>query len=341
MTTCLANALAAQDGYRVIVLSKSISGLYPFYEFNPSIDYTVLRGKLHKGVFAVLEATQALREFIRKEHIDVLIAVDVSLGVFTLPLHSICRHTKWVYWDHFSMTYANGNKRLASLRKLTARFGNAYVTLTEDDSAIASRWAGKKAHCIQNMCPYEESDTPYSTDSRSIISVGNLIPIKGFDMALKVADIVLLAHPDWEWRFYGDGSSMDSLKEQAKSCAMSDRIRFCGRVKNMDEVYSGAAILVMTSRSEGYGLVLSEAQAFKIPTVAFDVPFGPRSIIRDGVDGYLIKPFDTVAMAERLKMLIEQPDLRRTLSDSVLGKSRLLNKEITDKWLALLKEIML
>ena len=66
----------------------------------------------------------------------------------------------------------------------------------------------------------------------------------------------------------------------------------------------------MTSRNEGFGLVLLEAKKNHLPTIAFDVPYGPATIIENGISGYLVKPFDIHDMADKIDYLISNDLLR-------------------------------
>ena len=203
-----------------------------------------------------------------------------------------------------------------------------------------SRVGRKKVISIKNFCPYDESDNSDKNHKKVIVSIGNMIPVKGFDIAIEVAITILSKYSDWEWHFYGDGSSLDSLVQKAKESIVCDRIIFHGRVFNLEEAYRSASLLVMTSRSEGYGLVLMEAQAFHIPTVAFDVPYGPRNIIKDGIDGFLIEPFDIQMMINKISILIEDQRLREQFSMAFVVMIKGINQEVTNNWIELLKSIV-
>ena len=339
MTVMLANAISSLSGdYYVQVLSKSGKGEETYFYLDRNIRYYVLDQEKYRGKVSLIKDIILLNSFLKKNKIDILIIVDVSLGVFTVPLHILRRKTSFVYWDHFSSEYINDNPRLASLRKLTSRICDAYITLTDEDASRIKGWTNKKVISIKNFCPYDERNN-LKDNKKIIISIGNMIPVKGFDMAVEVAIIILSKYLDWEWHFYGDGSSLESLIQKAKESNVCDRIIFHGRVSDLEEAYKSASLLVMTSRSEGYGLVLTEAQAFHIPTVAFDVPYGPRNIIKDGIDGFLIEPFDIQMMINRISNLIEDQRLREKFSKALVGKIKGINQEVTINWIELLKSI--
>lgn len=83
---------------------------------------------------------------------------------------------------------------------------------------------------------------------------------------------------------------------------------------DMEGELAKASILAMSSRAEPFGMTIIEAFACGVPVVAFDCPRGPREIITDGVDGLLVPPEDVGALAETLIRLIDDEELRRTMS---------------------------
>ena len=79
------------------------------------------------------------------------------------------------------------------------------------------------------------------------------------------------------------------------------------------EEYLKSSLLLMTSRYEPFGLVLPEAMSCGLPVLAFNCPYGPVDIITDSQDGFLIKNRDINAFAEKVCLLIENLELRKTI----------------------------
>ena len=149
-----------------------------------------------------------------------------------------------------------------------------------------------------------------------------------------------MRHPDWSWRIYGSGSEEVSLRQKVKELSLEKKIAFMGRTGDLDTAYKNSAIFVLPSRSEGFGLVLIEAQAHRLPTVAFDVPFGPRNIVHHDVNGYLVEPFDVDQMAEYICYLIENSELRKEFSNnSVKDLYKYQANKVVEQWQILLNEI--
>ena len=86
--------------------------------------------------------------------------------------------------------------------------------------------------------------------------------------------------------------------------------------------YLESSIFLLTSRFEPFGLVIPEAMSCGLPVVAFDCPYGPADIITDGQDGFLIKNRDIHAFAEKVCLLIENPELRKMMGQVGVQSSK-------------------
>ena len=110
-----------------------------------------------------------------------------------------------------------------------------------------------------------------------------------------------------------------------------------GEVDNMEDYYSHAAMYVMTSRFEGLPMTLLETKPYKLPLVSFNCKTGPRELINDGINGYLVDEGDLEGLAKRIEELILIKDLRKKFSDQAQYElDRFDYDKIINKW----KELM-
>ena len=126
-----------------------------------------------------------------------------------------------------------------------------------------------------------------------------------FSTALRV----LKKHSDWKWIILGDGEKRAELETFIEKNQLKDQLILMGCVYNVSEYLSKAKIFVLTSLYEGLGLSMLEAREMKVPCVAFDIKMGPKELINNGVDGYLVEPFDCIEMARKIEIIrfIESP----------------------------------
>lgn len=144
-----------------------------------------------------------------------------------------------------------------------------------------------------------------------LLAVGRLHPVKGFDVLIEAFASIAELFPDWDLVILGEGVQRNALEEQIEQNGLAARISLPGRVGNIGQWYAQSDLYVLSSRVEGLSNTLLEAMASGLPCVAFDCETGPREIIRDGIDGALVRPAeDAEAMAAWLSDLMAHPDER-------------------------------
>ena len=123
---------------------------------------------------------------------------------------------------------------------------------------------------------------------------------------------------------------------------LEQNVLLMGANNNIYDVYKDYSFFVLTSRFEGFGMVLLEAKSNNLPTISFDIESGPADIIRDKVDGYLIPPFDIVTMSEKIEHLINNEDTRLYFSKNARGNLNEFSKErIIKQWRNLLDGLLI
>ncbi len=158
-----------------------------------------------------------------------------------------------------------------------------------------------------------------------ILAVGRLNDyLKGFDLLLE--SFGKLKNQDWELHIAGGDEEGEALKEQAASLGISHRIKFLGKVKEIDKCYAYAGIFVIPSRSEGFPNALAEAMAAGCCCVAFDFVAGPRDIIEHGVNGVIIPSGNIIQMETEIDALILDKRKRKQFENRALEIKQKLSK---------------
>jgi len=149
-----------------------------------------------------------------------------------------------------------------------------------------------------------------------LVSVGAAVPRKGFDVL--IAALAPLADLPWRLAIAGDRIRDPVVAAQLKADIARHRLN--GRVDllgalpqdRIASVYAGADLFVLASRHEGYGMAFAEAMAHGLPVVGTTAGAIPDTVPPQA--GLLVAPDDVAALANALRMLIENPDMRRRLA---------------------------
>jgi glycosyltransferase involved in cell wall biosynthesis len=334
----IANKLAALD-YKITVVS--FYGNQPFFEIHPAIHTVYLYPKKKKFKLILPLVVWNLRRKIRETDPDILINVDAALFAYSL-IATIGLNIKNIVWEHFNYHVSLNSLARSLSRRLAAKYSRAIVTLTLQDK---KNWEDNLNCCspvitINNPSPFGKQNVNLAKKQPIVLAVGRLAPQKGFDRLLDVWAIVSKqALPGWKLRIVGSGELEPELSVQIKNKGLTGSVELCPVTGAIDKHYLEGAVYAMTSRFEGFPMVLLEAQSFGLPLVAYNCPTGPSEII-NAENGLLIDDDDKVAMAEALISLINDPDKRATLSQGSLAwSSRYQIDVIIERWLKLLENI--
>ena len=183
--------------------------------------------------------------------------------------------------------------------------------------------------------------TKKTFDIKRIISVGRYSNEKGYDLLLRIWSIVEKECSDWQLDIYGMGDPTPYVKMMDDLSIDQRRCHLRSSLVDVESEYLKSSIFVHPSRSEGFGLVIVEAMACSLPVVSFDCENGPRSIITDGVDGFLVPSFNIRYFADRIIMLTRDENLRKQMGEKGLLKSQQYGIEkIAMQWKTLFDDLM-
>ena len=338
VTSLIANELSKHD-YVISILSLA-AGRTPFFKLEPTIkSYSLYPQKISfKKHF--LPVTWKIRQFVKEHKIDTLIVVDSIACMFTVPalvgldINHIC-------WEHFNFNNNNDVKFRDIGRQWAAKYCDYIVTLTQRDKALWQQ--GLKdinayIVAIGNPSPYENIQHLPSISNKVLLTIGRLTHVKGFDLLLDAWEQVCIVNKSWTLCIVGDGEEKITLKNQAQTIGIQNRVIFVSATKDIEQYYQTSSFYVLSSRFEGLPMVLLEAQAFGLPIIAFDCDTGPSELIDDGINGWLVKNGDIVALA---KHLLESINLDKDRYVEMSKKSKMSSKRfsvsnITQRWLDIL-----
>jgi glycosyltransferase involved in cell wall biosynthesis len=178
-------------------------------------------------------------------------------------------------------------------------------------------------------------------EHKRIISLGRYDYDKGNDLLLQVWAKLEKQMSEWRLDIYGNGN-IDPYKAQLRLLGIdTSRCHLHGPVTDVLKEYYSSSVFVLPSRFEGFGLVLIEAMAAGVPVVSFDCENGPRSIITESIDGFLIPPFDIDEFAEKVLLLMNDDNLRKKMGENAQKSAAQYDIErVGLQWKQLFNELM-
>ena len=204
---------------------------------------------------------------------------------------------------------AHDPELLREMQRLYPRL-DAFVVLTEGalrdyDAHLSGR---VKLARIPNSA--RELGDPADLDAKVVLAAGRLNFQKGFDWLVDAWARVEPHNQEWTLRICGDGEEQAALEERVAALGL-ERLEMPGACSDMAEQMSRASIFALSSRFEGFPLVLCEAMSKGLAPVSFDCPTGPAEMIDDGRNGLLVPLGDVEAFAAALTRMIGDDELRR------------------------------
>lgn len=337
VTAVVASALA-ELGHEVSLLSVQ-GGLAPFFPLHESICLEQLFAGPNNYRRKYLQAVWRLRRSLARRRPEVVIDVESLLALFSLPAMAGLgiRH---ICWEHFNFRTDHGRRGRRLARFLAARCCDAVVTLTERDRALWQSAGGRAAiRAIPNPLSFPvQKSHAYPLHSTTILAVGRPAHIKGYDRLIEAWARICQLAPEWTLEIVGLGErDRDELDRQCRSSGIAGRVRLEPATPDIHAHYRGAAIFCLSSRSEGFPMVLLESLAFGLPVVSFDCETGPAEIL-EGCGVQLVANGDVEAFAANLLQLIRDPGRRAELSRLASRKAEQYSPGlIRQQWLELLE----
>lgn len=187
---------------------------------------------------------------------------------------------------------------------------DALVLLTRED---ANSWKGvTNTFVIPNPTPFypEKSST---CESHKAICVGRLNEQKGYEYLIDAWTIVSKRHPDWILNAYGSGEIKEQLQMHIDEKGVSNSLILNDPTSDIIDKYLESSIYIMSSRFEGFPMVLLEAMSCGLPCVSFDCPNGAKDLIVDGKNGFLVDYLNIERLADRICDLIENDFERKRM----------------------------
>lgn len=346
--TLKANYFAEHFGYDVTIILTEGKGKSPFYPLSDRIKVVNLdigfeqlwNCSFLKKIFVYLKKQRQYKKALTAELMKLCPDITVSLLRreinFLIGIKDGSKkigelHVNRLNYRNFEANDTNFIKQLFaklwmfSLVKQLKRL-DRFVVLTEEDMLA---WPE-----LQNVSviPDPLSFVPTAQSSLSVkrvIAVGRYVYQKGFDLLLQAWAKIERQCPDWMLVVYGDGDRAPYEQMMRNLGIDTSRCLLNGPTTDIQREYVNSSLFVFTSRFEGFGMVLVEAMACGLPVVSFACPCGPKDIVRDGEDGFLVENGNIDELVQQLMKLMVDHRLRTAFARHAQQNAQRFNIEQT------------
>ena len=340
------NYLIKKWDYQIDILTQNNGNSPLFYDYNKKIGFydMLLKG----NPFQFFKTYQkSILEIINHLKPDVIVICDNGFKAFLIPF-IIKTKIPIVLEIHSSLNIEEqeNNKSFISkikaisitkFKKFSAKKFNKFVV--ETDESI-QEWDIQNGVVISNPLWFS-SNKVADLKANKVIAVGRHVYEKGFDRLLKIWQKVVINHPNWHLDIYGKSNNNLDLQKLATSLNINNNVTFFDPIKDINLKYQEASLYLLTSRFEGFGMVLIEAMESGLPCIAYDCPCGPKAIITNNEDGFLIENGNELDYINAVESLICDEQMRFEMGKKAKISSLKYNiNAIMPLWNILFKDVI-
>ncbi len=309
----------------------------PYCSQIPSDILTISMDELHmRRCMAKLAST------IRIIKPDILCSTLTHMNIVSIAAHSMSRSSSRIVvreasvYNEASTQMSKGRRKLLDymVRRSYAR-ADAIVFLTEGASwdfvETFTSIDVSKRKVIHNPVDIEYiselKEEPIYTNwwpssKRKIVAVGRLTAAKGYSYLLEAMLTVSQVLPDTCLIVMGSGEEEENLRAYSKQLGVDESVIFAGFQDNPFRYIAKSDLFVLSSLWEGFANVIVEAMACGVPVVATSCPYGPREIVQHGINGILVPPGDSEALASSIIRVLTDPKLANRLGDNAVERAK-------------------
>lgn len=362
VTSTKANFLAEIQGFDISIVTTEQMGRPVFYPLSPQIHLYHLDIGIHENFgkesylrkcFSRYFKTKEYKRKLKKLLFEIRPDITVStLGLDIGFINGIKDGSVKIGELHFPGNFRElmagklsknpipnfvAKIRTQEMKKKCAKLTRLVVLTNEEKSCWKSSY---NISVIPNPLPFSPEKISNS-EPKKVIAVGRLAYEKGFDLLIEAWKTVYDKHPDWELTILGGGNQQDFLLRLIAKNNLGGVIKIHEAVANIQDVYPNYSLLAFPSRYlDSFGMVILEGMACGLPPVSFNAPCGPKDLITDKENGFLVETGDVEEMGNKINRLIESEDLRKTMAQAAIRHAQNYRKEIIGaQWIDLFKEL--
>jgi glycosyltransferase involved in cell wall biosynthesis len=310
------NFLSKHD---ILLLTKdNLNSFYPLpnnirhdsLKINFNLDMKSKFNRIRTILFTILSTSIKLRDYIKECKPDI---IYVSTPLNLLEIYFAQRHLKNIMVTEHS-SYLSYNIVYRLIAKLLYKRVKVLAVPTTDDSKLYNCLNIKNIYLPNPLSFYPI----YSSNllNKVVLNVGRFTDDKQHIILIKIWSLVASSHNGWKLKIIGQGENESKIRDAINYYNLNDSVLISPVTQEIEKEFFNSSIFLLTSRAEGFGLVLAEAMSLGVPCISFNCPSGPKDIINNNRNGFLIENENLTDFVDKLNILIENYNIRSEMGQN-------------------------
>ncbi|MEV4935979.1 glycosyltransferase family 4 protein [Sphingobium sp. LSP13-1-1.1] len=319
IVSLLCNHFAAQ-GWSITLIVFEEASAPSYYAYHPQVRILRLGMKSRRravatGALAMLRRQRLLRRALKAVRPELVVSFLTRTNILSL-LAARSLHIPVIVSERNNPALQTVGPVWSRLRQMTYPRSVGLITMTQGAMDWFKDAMDVEGWVIPNPVPPAGAAPDRRSDGHTIGAVGRLVPQKGFDLLLDAFAHVAQRIPDWKLVIWGEGPERATLERQRDHLGLADRVSLPGVTEKPGDWVPRTDLFVLSSRFEGWGIVVGEAMGAGLPVVSFDCQWGPAEMIEHDRSGLLVPNGDGAALGESIVALCNDPARRAALGQA-------------------------
>lgn len=304
--------------------------------------YEKARLPLHKYFYFPKMEIASYNKFFAENKYDIVIGVAARNSALLALAECSGKKIGWFHntYEAYFATKGRSSYGQESLYKNILPALKEVLVLTDRDKRVYSNHFDVKFQRIYNPICIESNFRVTAKHTGSILFVGRLVyEQKGLGYISEILSYLREWNCEYSLKVVGKGPDEEKFHKDIQDSGLTNKVEFIEETKDISQYYANAKLLIVPSKYEGFGLVVTEAMSFGLPVVSFATE-GPSEILIDEDCGFLIKKYDTEEFAEKIRLLLTDERLRIKMGEKAIQRANAFSVEkIKNQWNQVLHEV--
>jgi len=328
----------SKKGYQVYIVTMIDEITYPFagelFNF----------GKI-KLSNTKIKSFLKFNSYIKEHQFDVILDHRVRTVFFKELLFSkiVFKNCYVIYCvHHYDLSFYFPCLNMAWFSRLTLVKYRKIVTVSKEIKQVLKRQLKLNSNVIYNYPLFNNLEninvSEIPTDTKYIIGIGRLTIIKQFDVLIKSYKKSKLSETGIQLLILGEGPEKNNLEQLIRELNLNEFVKLKGFQNNPHTFIKHSNALVLSSKSEGFPMVLIEALELGIPIISFNCKSGPSEIIKHEINGLLVQNQNTLLLTDALNKLMFDTSLYDKIKYNITHNLNIFSEDIIiKKWINLIE----